>query len=125
MDAAQRVPERSPVYHTDNPRRRDILAVLSREEPPLPLDELTEEVADLSQVGRRANYSVEDRRALEIAFHHLHLPVLENAGIVEYDPVEKEVVAWPPLEPVWTVSEARPGPDSDPDPDPDELSVVD
>ena len=63
-------------------RRREALYALYRREDPVPVADLAEEVASAVAVGPEhvAN-----------SLHHVHLPKLADAGIVEYDVEAKTV----------------------------------
>jgi len=66
-------------------RRRYVWEYLSgRSGNRIPLDELTDQVSsDESAVGTTA--SVDARRAIRVSLHHVHLPKLADAGLLEYD----------------------------------------
>lgn len=63
-------------------RRRTTLTVLSTTEMPVSLDEIAEavtcrETSDGDQV--------EHARDVKVTLHHIHLPKLDSAGVVDYD----------------------------------------
>lgn len=56
----------------------------------MPLDDLSNQVADLlsdDPTGATASTV----RQTEIQLHHTHLPLLDDAGVIEYDPSERRV----------------------------------
>lgn len=64
-------------------RRRTVLGILTEREPPITLRALAEEVAAReSDVGGRETDLV-DRIRVEL--HHVHLPVLAENDLIEYD----------------------------------------
>ena len=68
-------------------RRREILSVLAESRGQLELEEL----AGLLTPEERED-SVEEDDEMRISLHHVHLPKLANAGIVEYDPERRTIV---------------------------------
>lgn len=70
-------------------RRRTVLAVLdSRSE--LSLDDLAREVAAREAAGSPPSPGIDD---LRLQLHHVHLPKLEQAGVVDYDPENRTVTS--------------------------------
>ena len=70
-------------------RRRFVLYYLNDVEAEVvPLAELVTHVRDS---GVRAAQVPTDRETIRLALHHVHLPKLEEAGLIEYDP-RKEIV---------------------------------
>jgi hypothetical protein len=71
-----------------NEVRRHVLVVLGEKSPPIPLSDLARAVATES----------EDRSATPQQYkgqlHHVHLPKLNQCGIIEYDPAEKVIRDW-------------------------------
>lgn len=63
-------------------RRRVVLSVLECRAEPVARDELAREVAAREADGEPSTEAVAD---LRVALHHLHLPKLEAAGLIEYD----------------------------------------
>ncbi|WP_232700441.1 DUF7344 domain-containing protein [Halobacterium wangiae] len=59
-------------------RRELVLTTVENRELPLSLTELAEAVADQSADS--------DADTLRVRLHHVHLPVLEERGALEYDP---------------------------------------
>lgn len=73
-------------YHrvARSPRRRTILEVLEADEVPVALE-------DLAAAVREREPDDATERTVRIALHHVHLPVLDDAGFLEYDPDDREV----------------------------------
>ncbi|MFC6826261.1 DUF7344 domain-containing protein [Halopelagius fulvigenes] len=65
-------------------RRRIVLQTLTELELPLTVGELAEEVAE-RETGIGADASVPATQGVETDLHHVHLPLLDDHGIVEYD----------------------------------------
>ncbi|WP_251341256.1 DUF7344 domain-containing protein [Haloplanus halophilus] len=59
-----------------HPRRIDVLHVLQRADRPLSVDVLARSL---------------DGEDVAVSLHHTHLPHLDDAGIVEYDPADREL----------------------------------
>ncbi|WP_123536778.1 DUF7344 domain-containing protein [Halosimplex salinum] len=66
--------------------RRIVLAVLADERRPLTLDDLTKTVVKHTHDTPLADVSGEAVTDVKIRLHHAHVPRLEAAGLVEYDP---------------------------------------
>lgn len=64
-------------------RRRVVADVLAEESSAVTLGELTAAV-EARETGGTG--SVDAERALEIQLHHVHLPLLDEAGVLDYDP---------------------------------------
>lgn len=70
-------------------RRRVALDVLAERRAPIGLDELAGAV-----VTRERDAAVVDGAAVEQAaamLHHVHLPKLDDAGVLDYDPASRRV----------------------------------
>lgn len=63
-------------------RRRTVLRALTDVERPIAVGELAREVAERETDG---GASVSAVRGVETDLHHVHLPMLDDHGIVEYD----------------------------------------
>lgn len=93
-------------------RRRAALAALADREPPVSLSELAAAVVDSEAGGpnagdpstdggwtsdadaaRRARLDDRERR-VTVSLYHVHLPRLDDAGVVSFDPDSKEVDGW-------------------------------
>jgi hypothetical protein len=71
------------ILHDD--RRREICRYLVTDAPGVvTIDEITDELADDEQ----------ERRRLALNCHHRHLPKLDDAGLIEYDPRSNTVRYW-------------------------------
>lgn len=69
-----------------NERRRAVLAVLAEAEVPLTVDEIA------PAVERRVPGNPH-RRTVRVSLHHVHLPMLADLGVLEYDPDDHRVEA--------------------------------
>lgn len=74
--------ERHELLEAD--RRRYVLAVLSDRREPLDLTDLA--VAVAQREPGVAEDDPDDVQALATTLHHIHLPKLAEAGIVDYEP---------------------------------------
>ena len=68
-------------------RRRLILTVIAEEAEPIALETLAKKIAMLE----RHNTDDPQYERIAIALHHVYLPQLAEAGIVEYDPATHEL----------------------------------
>jgi hypothetical protein len=85
----------SSLRHLTFPERRAALVVVSTADEPMRLSTLTAEMRRLD--GFDAGDDPDD--ALPVALHHLHLPLLDRAGLLRYAPDRKLVR---PAEPAST-----------------------
>lgn len=72
--------------------RRIILTTLADQRQPIPLTDLAETVAERNRQTPATAVSVEAVTRTGTALHHVHLPKVEAAALVEYDP-ERRLVA--------------------------------
>jgi DNA-binding transcriptional ArsR family regulator len=79
-------------------RRRRALSVLLGRPGPVALDDLAEEVAAREAGDPPADTGSEEEFRVRTALHHVHLPKLDDAGLVEYcterNVVETEAAAF-------------------------------
>lgn len=69
------------------PYRRYVCEYLSsNDELIVTLEELTRAVADAERVADGATVAEIDDRCIATTLHHVHLPKLDEAGVLEYDP---------------------------------------
>lgn len=68
--------------------RRVVLAVLANEQRPLTLTDLTRAVDEYTHRGTASEAPSDASRRIRISLHHIHLPKLAEAGLVDYDPEE-------------------------------------
>nr|WP_152041621.1 hypothetical protein [Salinigranum salinum] len=74
--------------------RRHVVDVLGGVDRPIPLSELAATLADhvdLPAVGTVGGASPDDGDRLSAVLHHVHLPLLDQADVVRYDPDRKRV----------------------------------
>ncbi|MDS0282772.1 hypothetical protein NDI86_11605 [Halomicroarcula sp. S3CR25-11] len=69
-------------------RRRHVLDVFDAESLPIGLDALADGVGE-----REAADASDIATAVRVTLHHQHLPLLDDLGLVEYDPVARRVRA--------------------------------
>jgi len=68
-------------------RRREVFAVLKFETGPVDLEQLAEVIyRQATELGTERDSDVED---VAIELHHIHLPKLDQTGLLEYDPVKQ------------------------------------
>jgi len=88
----------SPTELTENERhrllasehRRAVIDVLADRPRPMDLEELAVAVSERDPGGDHVG---RDRAArMAVSLHHVHLPKMDDVGIVDYDPVTKRVV---------------------------------
>lgn len=65
-------------------RRRAVLDVLAAENGAVDLDDLVDEI--VSRVDQ-----VDDTRQTKVALHHTHLPLMDEAGVVDYAPASNQI----------------------------------
>ena len=63
--------------------RRDVVEILSERESPLPLRDLAATIAAGETESDRA--STETTHEVATALHHVHLPKLDDADVIDYD----------------------------------------
>lgn len=88
--AGGEVSERERYRLLADERRRVVADVLAEQSSPVTLGELATalEARDASRTE-----GVESPRTLEIQLHHVHLPMMDEAGVVDYDPGANRVEA--------------------------------
>lgn len=70
-------------------RRRTVLAVLAERSTPLSVKELASAVVERETVGSGRDIDRQDEVLLTL--HHVHLPLLDDVGVVDYDAEEHRV----------------------------------
>lgn len=101
-------------------RRRRLLRILDERETPVPTARLARLVAAREAGTSADRVSDDERNRVRISLHHVHLPTLEDAGLIERDEEAETVdVADDPL---WDDPALQPFLDPDPGTDP---SVID
>lgn len=74
-----------------NPRRRDLLRLLSQESP-LTVTQVAEKLATIEQETPRTALSNETIQRITVSLHHTHLPKLADANVVVYEQYHGVVV---------------------------------
>ena len=74
-----------------DPQRSEAVRVLQEHGTPIPLDRLARLVEDDAPPGSAADRAAGDGRQSRTALHHAHLPKLDDAGVIEYDPDDRVV----------------------------------
>lgn len=72
-------------------RRRTAVAVLASVDGAVTLNELTRAVVRRERDGSIADVSGDRLTQVSVTLHHNHLPRLDDAGVVEYDPDRRRV----------------------------------
>lgn len=73
-------------------RRRNVLEVLEEAGEPLALADLAIELVQKESSADDPDLVQEMARDARIRLHHVHLPKLEDVGLLTYDPDEKLVI---------------------------------
>lgn len=68
-----------------NPRRRYILSYLRREEEPVDLVDLADEIAAWENETPVDELTSQQRKRVYVSIYQTHVPKLEDAGVVSYD----------------------------------------
>lgn len=66
-------------------QRRCVVEILSEEDPPIALRELATEVASRETEAGSENVPSDTIDEIAVTLHHIHLPKLDAANIVDYD----------------------------------------
>jgi hypothetical protein len=74
-------------------RRRDVVAVLSEREPSVSLHDVATAVRELKPEPESDGASARTTRDVAAALHHSHLPKLDRADVIDYDPETNAVTA--------------------------------
>lgn len=69
-------------------RRRVLVGVLAEQSSPVTLSEVA---TTLGARLKRRHGETDAHRTLEVRLHHVHLPLLADVGVVDYDPAENRV----------------------------------
>jgi len=72
-------------------RRRIVELVYDRSPEPVPCDELATAVAGQAAGKPQSDVTAAERQQAAVTHHHIHLPKLTAAGLVEYDPEDGTV----------------------------------
>ena len=80
-------------------RRREVLRCLRGSDGDLPLSELTRAVA-LAE-GIEPDAAASEFKKVYVSLYQSHLPVLEDAGVLEYDTESKDVRLTPRADPLF------------------------
>lgn len=71
--------------------RRIVLAILTEERRSLTVDDLTETIVKYNHQASMSDVSEDVLDQVRLSLHHVHLPKLAQAGVVEYDPERHRV----------------------------------
>lgn len=81
--------------------RRFVLAHLNEQQRPVPLSTVADAffawergVVEAAAAGDGDGDDGEGRLRAEIALHHVHLPLLHRAGVLDYDDANRVVTGW-------------------------------
>jgi hypothetical protein len=72
-------------------QRRAIVTAIAEREEPMSRSSLEERVAETVYEARLDDLADDERRRFRLRMHHLHLPKLDAAGVLRYDPVAQIV----------------------------------
>lgn len=72
--------------------RRIILAVLLEEHRSLTMNDLTKAILKYNHQTSVTEVPEEVLTEIHVSLYHVHIPMLESAGVVEYDPERQHVV---------------------------------
>jgi len=79
--------ERHALLESD--RRRDTLSILANRTGPIPLETIASEVAARDSTVDETDTAALDATAMSL--HHIHLPKLDEAGMIDYDPTTNKI----------------------------------
>ncbi|MFC4989315.1 DUF7344 domain-containing protein [Saliphagus infecundisoli] len=71
--------------------RRIILAVLAEEQHSLTVNDLTKVILKYNHRTPVTEVSEEVLTQIQLSLHNVHIPTLESAGVIEYDPERQHV----------------------------------
>jgi len=74
-----------------NQHRRITLAVLAEAQGPLTVNDLSKPIVKYNHHIPVTEVSEELRTQIQSSLHHVHLPKLESAGVIHYDPEQQLV----------------------------------
>lgn len=102
-----------------DPRRRQVCRSIARaDEPVVTLDELASTIGSTGEPDAASSAPDWSPHDVRTTLHHVHLPKLDDADVVEYSPEEQSVrtgATFPlALELVRTVEDATPDADANP-----------
>lgn len=98
------------VYHLlQNERRRGVISYLDDHEAPVTRSEVAEQVAAWENGTDVDGIDSQERKRVYIALHQIHLPKLDDAGVLEYDPDRGTITPRPLLEQVNEIIETTSG----------------
>lgn len=76
-----------------NQRRRYVVNVLSEQEPPITLYDLVISVSSLETETEPDNITAETIDEVATALNHVHLPKLDDANVISYNPETNTVTS--------------------------------
>jgi|AntRauMinimDraft_3_1070383.scaffolds.fasta_scaffold00075_29 hypothetical protein len=90
-----------------NELRRNALAVIANEPTGMDVSRLVEEVADRIEAAKTEAASDEVVQEVRQSLHHIHMPKMVSAGLVEYDDESRTVKATSEIRTLEGASEVR------------------
>jgi hypothetical protein len=93
-----------------NERRREVIRYLRGRTEPVELRELSEHVAAIENDCCRADVTYEQRKRVQTALYQMHLPKLDEQGVVSYDQRAGSVSLAPGAEKCLAYLDVDPGP---------------
>lgn len=88
--SAESLSSETVFYLLSNQRRRDILRYLFQEQS-VPFDDLVDQIASQELDQRAEEFDPDHRSAVYASLYQAHIPVLADAGVVVYDPEQRQV----------------------------------
>ncbi|SFR55385.1 DUF7344 domain-containing protein [Halogeometricum limi] len=74
--------------------RRFVLSHLNGQAKPEPLSSVAAAFVAWQEGERPTDVSYDEQREVAVVFHHVHLPMLGRAGVLDYDSDDRAVTAW-------------------------------
>lgn len=94
------------IYHLlQNERRRGVISYLAKHDCPVTRSEVAEQVAAWENGTDVDQIDSQERKRVYIALHQVHLPKLDDAGVLEYDADRGTITPHPLLERVNDIIE--------------------
>lgn len=92
LDLSPSVPSSVAVpENLSNERRQLALAILRSRDQPLALADLAKDIVRSRNPDTEADLDPESVRRLRLTLYHTHVPMLEDAGLVAFNPSERTV----------------------------------
>lgn len=83
-DGAVRLDDSTKYRVLADERRREVLAILAEENGTVGLDTLVDELVSRHE-------QTDGTQQVKVSLHHTHLPMMDDAGVVDYEPETKRL----------------------------------